>query len=113
MDDTTPTPDQSALNHSAADPRSSAHAEVEFFIRATHQLRRVHDGSVISTHCSGPCGADAMANLPLAELLGPNPPGPLQYVNVELIDLTTGKAEGWTRGLTPLSGEPTDIHSWP
>ncbi|SCX60510.1 hypothetical protein SAMN03159343_4109 [Klenkia marina] len=107
MDDTTPTPDR------PADASSPAPAEVEFFIRATHQLRRVHDSSVISTHCSGPCGVEAMANLSLAELIGPNPPGPLEYVNVELIDLATGKAEGCTRGLTPLSGDPTDVHSWP
>ena len=107
MDDTTPTPDL------PADTPPSAPVEVEFFIRATHQLRRVHDGSVISTHCSGPCGADAMEHLTLAELIGPNPPGPLEYVNVELIDLATGTAEGWTRGLTPLSGDPTDVHSWP
>ena len=109
MDDTTPPPDRPA----ADTPSAAAPVEVEFFIRATHQLRRVHDSSVISTHCSGPCGADAMEHLSLAELIGPNPPGPLQYVNVELIDLATGTAEGWTRGLTPLSGDPTDVHSWP
>ena len=87
--------------------------DVSVWIRATHQLRRAHDGSVISTHCSVDCGAGALAELTLAQLIGPNSPGPLEQVRGELVDLATGEAVGFSTGITPLNGEPTDVYSWP
>jgi hypothetical protein len=82
-------------------------------VRATHQLRRSHDGSVISTHCSLVCGLAALEELMLAEKIGAVSPGPLQPVRVDLIDLATGQPGAFTTGLTPLNGEPTDVYSWP
>ena len=87
--------------------------DVSVWIRATHQLRRVHDDSVISTHCSPACAVQALEDLTLAQKIGPNSPGPLERIRVELIDLATGEAVGFTTGMTPLNGEPTDIYTWP
>ena len=87
--------------------------DVSVWIRATHQLRRVHDNSVISTHCSLACGLQALEELTLAQKIGPNSPGPLERIRVELIDLATGEAGAFTVGMTPLNHEPTDIYTWP
>ena len=38
--------------------------------------------------------------------MGTTPPGPLQWVEAELIDTATGKAVGRTRGLLPLDAQP-------
>lgn len=110
MDDTDhPTPDSSALPATGPDsPPDGAR-----WIRATHQLRRLHDGSVISTHCSLTCGLQALEDLTLTAKIGPNYPGPLQEIRVDLYDLATGEPGAFTVGMTPLSGEPTDLYSWP
>lgn len=78
------------------------------------QLRRCHDGSLISGHCCAANAREALKRITLAELMGETAPGPLEWANAELIDTSTGQAVGWTGALVPLDGQSTaDGPEWP
>ncbi|WP_141243202.1 hypothetical protein [Geodermatophilus obscurus] len=80
----------------------------------THEIRRLHDGSVISSHCSRDCALAAFEQLLLAQMMGEDPPGPLQWVEAHLVDLATGQTGASTRGLVPLDGRvPPEVLRWP
>ena len=49
-------------------------------LAVTHEVRREHDGSVISAHCCLDCAYLAHGKLSLAAMMGDNPPGPLEWV---------------------------------
>lgn len=102
MADSTPIPD----------PTTEDPTTVQW-LPVTHRLTRRHDACVISAHCCSSCGLQALEDLTLATIIGPNSPGPLEEVWVDLIEVATGQAVAWTMGLTPLNGKPTDVHTWP
>lgn len=80
----------------------------------THEIRRAHDDSLISGHCSSACALGAFEELTLARMMGENPPGPLERVEAHLVDLATGQVTATTGGLVPLDGiAPPEILSWP
>lgn len=108
MANDTPTPDTTSPDTTAPTP-----ATEPALLPVTHQLVRRHDGSLISKHCCSSCGMQALEDLSLAQMIGPNSPGPLQEVWADLVDVASGQAVAWTLGLTPLSGEPTDVQRWP
>ena len=108
MANDTPTPDATTPDTTTAAPAAGPG-----WLPVTHQLVRRHDGSLISKHCCSSCGMQALEDLTLAQIIGPNPPGPLRDVWADLVDVASGQAVAWTLGLTPLNGEPTDVHSWP
>lgn len=84
-------------------------------LAVTHEIRRVHDDSVISAHCSPDCARTAFRGLHLADMMGgDNQPGPLEYVEAHLVDLATGQAVMFTQGLVPLDGiAPVKVESYP
>ena len=83
-------------------------------LAVTHQIRRTHDSSVISAHCCLGCALQALNRLTLAAMMGENPPGPLEEVTAQVIDLATGE-DGWFRfGRVPLDGlPPAEVLSFP
>jgi hypothetical protein len=70
----------------------------------THVLRRAHDDSVISGHCSLACARSALERVSLAAMAGANPPGPLEWVTAHLVDLASGQVLEFTGGLVPVDG---------
>lgn len=84
------------------------------WLMVTHEIRRAHDDSVISGHCSSACALGAFEELTLAQMMGDNPPGPLEPVEARLVDLATGQVTATTGGLVPLDGlAPPEVLSWP
>ncbi len=82
-------------------------------LAVTHHLRRAHDGSVISAHCGPDCARAALADLTLTQMIGEHPPGPLQWVEAQLVDAATSAVLGFTRGLVPLDGQPpAEVHTY-
>jgi hypothetical protein len=83
-------------------------------LAVTHHLRRAHDDSVISAHCGLRCAQQALEELTRGQMMGTDPPGPLQWVEAQLVDLTSGGVCMFTRGLVPLGGRPpAEVHTWP
>ena len=83
-------------------------------LAVTHHIRRAHDDSVISAHCGLRCAQQALEELTLGQMMGTNPPGPLQWVEAQLIDLASGEVGMFTRGLWPLYVlPPAEVHTWP
>lgn len=93
-------------------PDATTTPSTKEWLPVTHHLVRRHDGSVISAHCCSTCGMQALEDVTLGQMIGPNSPGPLQDVWADLVDLATSQAVAFTIGLTPLNGEPTDVYSW-
>jgi len=84
------------------------------WLMVTHEIRRAHDDSVISAHCCSACALGAFEQLTLAQLMGDNPPGPLEPVEARLVDLGSGEVTATTGGLVPLDGmAPPEVLSWP
>lgn len=80
----------------------------------THHLRRAHDHSLISAHCGLGCAQQALEALTLAAMMGEHPPGPLEWVEAQLVEAATGELVMFTRGLVPLDGQPpAEVLSWP
>jgi hypothetical protein len=80
----------------------------------THEIRRLHDGSVISSHCNRDCALAAFERLSLAQLMGEDPLGPLQWVEAHLVELASGQTAASTRGLVPFDGRvPPEVLRWP
>lgn len=77
------------------------------WLPVTYQLVRQHDGSVISAHCCEFCGMHALEEVSPAEMIGPNSPGPLERVTVDLVEVATGAQVAFTGTLTPLNEEPS------
>jgi hypothetical protein len=78
------------------------------------EIRRRHDGSLVSAHCSPTCGRRAINDLTLAQALGDNPPGPLEWAWTDLIDPATGRPGMWTSHLVPLDHTALpEVLSWP
>jgi hypothetical protein len=42
----------------------------------------------------------------MAAIMGDNPPGPLEFARVHLVDIATGQELGFATGLVPLDGIP-------
>lgn len=83
-------------------------------LAVTHELRRAHDGSVISSHCCRDCAWQALESLTLPDLLGDNPPGLLQWAEVHVVVVATGARIAFTRGLVPLDQHaPAQVTSYP
>lgn len=101
MPDSTPNPD----------PTTDATA-TGLWLPVTHQLVRRHDSSVISSHCCSTCAHQALEDVAPARMIGPNSPGPLVDVWVDLIDVATGQQVAFTGTLTPLNGEPAEVFTW-
>ena len=84
------------------------------WLMVTHEIHRAHDDSVISGHCSSACALGAFEDLTLAQMMGDNPPGPLEPVEARLVDLGSGEVTATTGGLVPLDGmAPPEVLSWP
>ncbi len=84
------------------------------WLQVTHELRRAHDDSVISVHCSSGCALEAFERLTLAQIMGNTPPGPLERVEARLVDLATGEVAATAGGTVPPDGvAPPEIFSWP
>lgn len=93
---------------------TSTRGSAPAFLPVTHAVRRTHDGSVISYHCGLSCGQAAMERLSLAQMMGGTPPGPLEQVQAQLVDLVTDEVLGFVGGLIPLDGAaPPEVLSWP
>lgn len=75
-------------------------------LAARYELRRGHDGTTISQHCSLPCGQHAIETVTLRQLMGERPPGPLEWVEGILVDLVADQPVMFTRSLVPLDGRP-------
>ena len=84
-------------------------------LAVTHEIRREHDGSVISAHCCKACAWTAFDRITLADMMaGENQPGPLEYVRAHVVDLATGDVLFFTQGLVPLDGQPpAEVLSYP
>jgi len=84
------------------------------WLMVTHEIRRAHDDSVISGHCCSACVLGAFERLTLGQMMGDNPPGPLERVEAHLVDLASGAVTATTIGLVPLDGiAPPEVLSWP
>jgi hypothetical protein len=76
-------------------------------LAVSHEIRRVHDDSVISAHCCQPCASVAFGRVHLADMMGgDNQPGPLEHVEARVIEAATGEWSQFTRALVPLNGIP-------
>ena len=68
----------------------------------------------VARDCCSACALGAFEQLTLAQLMGDNPPGPLEPVEARLVDLATGQVTATTGGLVPLDGiAPPEVLSWP
>ena len=84
------------------------------WLMVTHEIRRAHDDSVISAHCCSACALGAFEELTLAQMMGENPPGPLEFVDAQLVDLAANEVTATARGLVPVDGKsPPEVVSWP
>ena len=80
----------------------------------TWEIRRVHDNSVVSAHCCLGCVTHAFGRLTTADMMGEHPPGPLEWAEVEAVNVATGEAGMFTRALVPLDGlPPAEVISYP
>ena len=84
-------------------------------LAVTHEIRRAHDGSVISAHCCEHCADLALRRLSLAAMMGgKNQPCPLETISAHVIDLATGEPGMTTWSRVPLDGlPPTEVPSYP
>lgn len=70
------------------------------------QLRRAHDGSVISNHCGWACAEAALAGLAAVEMAGPCPSAPGESVEAWLVQVATGAVAAYAWGTPSTDGWP-------
>ena len=84
------------------------------WLMVTHEIRRAHDDSLISAHCCSACALTGFEQLTLAQMMGENPPGPVQPVEARLVDLVANQVTATAGGLVPVDGQaPPEVLSWP
>jgi hypothetical protein len=80
---------------------------------AQYEIRRRHDASLISAHCCSASALQAFARLSVADMMGPNPPGLLEWAEVDIIEVETGQSVAFTRGLVQSDGQsPEAEHTY-